>query len=139
MTASPKVPLDVRDVQLSFGGIRAIADLAFSVEPGEIFAVIGPNGAGKTSLFNVLTGVYRPQHGTARLNGIELIGKRPAEIRALGMARTFQNLGLFNGLSVLDNVLLGRHVRIAAECLPGCCGGAGRSPRSERPERIAGM
>jgi branched-chain amino acid transport system ATP-binding protein len=122
VTAPASVGLDVRDVELSFGGVRAISDLTFSVERGELFAVIGPNGAGKTSLFNVLTGVYRPQHGSARLNGTELIGKRPAAIRALGIARTFQNLGLFNGLSVLDNVLLGRHVRMRG----GVFAGAGR-------------
>jgi branched-chain amino acid transport system ATP-binding protein len=111
--------LEVRDVGLRFGGVQAIAALTFSVSPGELFAVIGPNGAGKTSLFNVLTGVYRPQSGSARLDGRELIGRPPAAIRRMGVARTFQNLGLFEGLSVLDNVLLGRHVRMRGGVVAG--------------------
>jgi branched-chain amino acid transport system ATP-binding protein len=101
--------LTVKDLTLRFGGVTALSDVTFAVEPGELFAVIGPNGAGKTSIFNCLNGVYRPQQGSIALEGVELIGKRPTEVAALGVARTFQNLGLFTNLPLLDNLLLGRH------------------------------
>jgi branched-chain amino acid transport system ATP-binding protein len=101
--------LSVSGATLEFGGVRALDDLDFEVESGELLAVIGPNGAGKTSLFNCLNGVYSPQHGSIRLQGIELIGKRPASIAGLGIARTFQNLALFTKLDVIDNLMLGRH------------------------------
>jgi branched-chain amino acid transport system ATP-binding protein len=83
--------------------------VSFTVSPAELFAVIGPNGAGKTSIFNCLNGVYRPQDGRIRFDGHDLIGLRPARIAALGVARTFQNLGLFVNLNVIDNLMLGRH------------------------------
>jgi len=103
-------PLLVVDgILLRFGGVTALAEVSFDVGPGELFAVIGPNGAGKTSIFNCLNGVYRPQRGSIRLDGTELIGKRPAVIARLGMGRTFQNLGLFVNLDVIDNLMLGRH------------------------------
>jgi branched-chain amino acid transport system ATP-binding protein len=101
--------LEVRDLTLRFGGVSALANVSFDVAPGELFAVIGPNGAGKTSIFNCLNGVYRPQEGSIRLDGTELVGRRATEIATLGVARTFQNLGLFTNLPLLDNLLLGRH------------------------------
>jgi branched-chain amino acid transport system ATP-binding protein len=101
--------LDVREVTLRFGGVTALSDVSFTVERAELFAIIGPNGAGKTSIFNCLNGVYRPQIGTIRLEGEELIGKRPSTIARLGIARTFQNIGLFTNLDVIDNLMLGRH------------------------------
>jgi branched-chain amino acid transport system ATP-binding protein len=101
--------LDVRDVTLRFGGVTALADVTFSVVPRELFAIIGPNGAGKTSIFNCLSGTYHPQEGTIRLESVGLVGKRPAAIAGLGVARTFQNIGLFTNLDVIDNLMLGRH------------------------------
>lgn len=101
--------LEVEDVRLSFSGVVAVDGVSFSVEEGELFAVIGPNGAGKTSIFNVLSGVYRPQQGTVRFRGQDLIGMRPHRIAAQGMARTFQNIELFSHLTVVDNLMLGRH------------------------------
>jgi branched-chain amino acid transport system ATP-binding protein len=101
--------LDVRDVTLRFGGVTALSDVSFTVERAELFAIIGPNGAGKTSIFNCLNGVYRPQIGSIRLEGQELIGMRPSTIAHLGVARTFQNIGLFTNLDVIDNLMLGRH------------------------------
>ena len=103
------VTLEVRDVHLRFGGVRALNGVSFEVHRGELFAVIGPNGAGKTSIFNCLNGVYRPQQGTITLDGEDLLTRGPAEIAQLGVARTFQNLGLFANLSVIDNLMLGRH------------------------------
>ncbi len=99
--------LALLSVSKTFGGLRAVADVSFSVEEGQIFGVIGPNGAGKTTVFNVVTGVYRPDPGgSVRLGGGELSGKRPAEIAAAGIARTFQNIRLFAKLTVLENVLV---------------------------------
>ncbi|MBB5078297.1 ABC transporter ATP-binding protein [Nonomuraea endophytica] len=101
--------LTVEDVGLSFAGVRAIDGVSFEVGPTELFAVIGPNGAGKTSIFNVLSGVYRPQRGKVVFLETELLGRRPDEIAAMGLARTFQNVELFHNLTVLDNLMLGRH------------------------------
>ena len=125
-TAAPGGParrddplLDVRDVTLSFGGVTALRSVSFTVEAGELFAVIGPNGAGKTSIFNCLNGVYRPGEGSIKFEGRELIGRRPPTIARLGIARTFQNLGLFVNLDVIDNLMLGRHVRMRSGFLAG--------------------
>jgi branched-chain amino acid transport system ATP-binding protein len=104
--------LHVSDVSLSFGGVSALRGVNFDVQEGELFAIIGPNGAGKTSIFNCLSGVYRPQQGTIRFEGEELVGRRPPAIAQMGMARTFQNLGLFVNLNVIDNLMLGRHIRM---------------------------
>ena len=105
--------LSVRDIELSFAGVKAIDGASFDIQAGELFAIIGPNGAGKTSIFNVLSGVYRPQAGTVTFLGEDLLGLPPHRIAALGMARTFQNIELFENLTVLDNLMLGRnhHVR----------------------------
>ncbi|HUP86193.1 MAG TPA: ABC transporter ATP-binding protein [Acidimicrobiales bacterium] len=101
--------LEVRDVSLRFRGVTALDAVSFDVLDGELFAVIGPNGAGKTSIFNCLNQVYRPQEGHIRLGGVDLVGKRPPETAALGVARTFQNVALFSNLDVVDNLMLGRH------------------------------
>jgi branched-chain amino acid transport system ATP-binding protein len=102
----------VRDVHLSFAGLKAVNGVSFEVLPGELFAIIGPNGAGKTSLFNILSGVYRPQQGSVELLGEDILGRRPYRIAAMGLARTFQNIALFEHLTVLDNLMLGRHQHI---------------------------
>ncbi len=108
-TPGEAVLLQVSDVTLRFGGVTALAGVSFDVRRGELFAVIGPNGAGKTSIFNCLNGVYRPQAGSITLEGEELTRRGPAEIAGLGIARTFQNLGLFENLTLVDNLMLGRH------------------------------
>jgi branched-chain amino acid transport system ATP-binding protein len=110
--AKPLVDVPVlvfEDVHLSFAGVKAIDGISFTVKPGELFAIIGPNGAGKTSIFNVLSGVYRPQSGLVRFTHVDLIGKRPHTIAKLGVSRTFQNIELFANLTVVDNLMLGRH------------------------------
>ncbi|MGK2930870.1 MAG: ABC transporter ATP-binding protein [Acidimicrobiales bacterium] len=104
--------LSVRGVTLLFGGVTALDDVDFDVVRGELFAIIGPNGAGKTSIFNCLNGVYRPQQGSIKLNGHELVGARPSTTARLGIGRTFQNLGLFANLDVVDNLMLGRHTKM---------------------------
>ncbi|HEY3097226.1 MAG TPA: ABC transporter ATP-binding protein [Acidimicrobiia bacterium] len=126
--------LDVRDVSLRFGGVTALHDVTFDVEHNELFAIIGPNGAGKTSIFNCLNGVYRPQEGTMLFEGEELIGKRPSVTAAMGIARTFQNLGLFVNLNVIDNLMLGRHHLMKTGFLAGAIW-LGRAKREEIENR----
>lgn len=101
--------LDMRDVSLSFGQVKAIDGVSFEVHPDELFAIIGPNGAGKTSIFNVISGVYRPQLGSVELDGASILGRPSADIAHRGVARTFQNIELFSNLTVIDNLMLGRH------------------------------
>ena len=101
--------LEVTDLGISFGGLRAVDELNMKIEKGALVGMIGPNGAGKTTVFNMLTGVYRPTDGGIRLNGENVVGKKPFEINKMGIARTFQNIRLFGKLSVLDNVKLGFH------------------------------
>ena len=101
--------LSTRDVSISFGGVRALRGVSMDIPAGSIVAVIGPNGAGKTTLFNCITGVYRADAGSVTFAGESLIGKKPHQVAALGLARTFQNIELFARMTVLDNVLLGRH------------------------------
>jgi branched-chain amino acid transport system ATP-binding protein len=102
--------LEVTDLSLSFGGITALQGVGLGVPVGETLAVIGPNGSGKTSLFNCITGIYRPTAGSITFQGESLLGRLPDEITARGIARTFQNLRLFHNMSVLDNLLVGRHL-----------------------------
>ncbi len=101
--------LEVTDLGISFGGLRAVDELNMKIEKGALVGMIGPNGAGKTTVFNMLTGVYRPTDGGIRLDGQNVVGKKPFEICKMGIARTFQNIRLFGKLSVLDNVKLGFH------------------------------
>ncbi|MGQ0639696.1 MAG: ABC transporter ATP-binding protein [Gemmatimonadaceae bacterium] len=128
--------LDVKGVTLRFGGVTALDDVGFDVRDGELFAIIGPNGAGKTSIFNCLNAVYRPERGSIRLAGTELVGLRPAAIAALGVARTFQNVGLFQHLTVLENLLLGRHCAMRTGFLSGALF-LGRAKREEIAHRRA--
>ncbi|NND04277.1 MAG: ABC transporter ATP-binding protein [Acidimicrobiia bacterium] len=111
--------LEFRDVSLSFKGVKALTDVGFHVNDGELFAVIGPNGAGKTSTFNCLNGVYKPQEGDILWKGQSIMGKRPDTIAGLGIARTFQNIELFAHMTVLENLLTGRHVRTDVGPLSG--------------------
>ena len=102
--------LEVRDLSLQFGGIRALQSVGVAIAEGETLAVIGPNGSGKTSLFNCVTGIYRPTSGAIRLRGESILGLSPDEVTRRGIARTFQNLRLFHNMTVLDNIMVGRHL-----------------------------
>ncbi len=104
--------LEVTKLGISFGGLRAVDELSMKIEKGGLVGLIGPNGAGKTTAFNMLTGVYRPTDGGIRLDGQNLVGKKPHEICKMGVARTFQNIRLFPGLTVLDNVKVGLHNQV---------------------------
>jgi len=115
--ASAGVILDVQHVSLSFGGVKALSDVSFDVREGEIRAIIGPNGAGKSSMLNCINGVYRPQQGTIRFRGCEFGHGATHEVARMGIARTFQNLALFKGMSVLDNVMTGRNLRTKSNLL----------------------
>lgn len=101
--------LDVKDLSISFGGLHAVDDFSISIEKGELYGLIGPNGAGKTTVFNLLTGVYKPNEGIIKLDGVDITGLKTIEINKAGIARTFQNIRLFKELSVLDNVKIGLH------------------------------
>ena len=104
------VQLSVAGVSKRFGGVTAVEDVSIDIPTGRIVSIIGPNGAGKTSLLNMISGFYKPDTGRISLEGRDITKKRPSEIAALGVARTFQNIALFGGLTVLDNLMLGRHV-----------------------------
>jgi branched-chain amino acid transport system ATP-binding protein len=101
--------LDIRDVSLRFGGVRALTNVSLSVKKGELFSIIGPNGAGKTSLLNCISGRYKPTEGAVFYKGANITRRRPADRAKLGIGRTFQNLALFQHMSVLDNIMVGRH------------------------------
>ena len=101
--------LEVKNLGISFGGLRAVDDLNLKIEKGQLYGLIGPNGAGKTTVFNMLTGVYKPTDGSIFLDGENITGKKSIEINKHGIARTFQNIRLFHQQSVLDNVKIGLH------------------------------
>ncbi|MCR5293914.1 MAG: ABC transporter ATP-binding protein [Lachnospiraceae bacterium] len=101
--------LEINNLSISFGGLRAVDEFNLSIEQGDLYGLIGPNGAGKTTVFNLLTGVYKPNEGIIRLDGRDITGKKPIEINKAGIARTFQNIRLFKQMSVLDNVKVGLH------------------------------
>ena len=101
--------LDVKNLGISFGGLRAVNDFDLKIQKEELYGLIGPNGAGKTTVFNLLTGVYKPDSGKVLLDGKDLTGKKNIEISKAGIARTFQNIRLFKELTVLDNVKVGLH------------------------------
>jgi branched-chain amino acid transport system ATP-binding protein len=115
--ARPEVQLAVSSVSKHFGGVRAVEGVGLSVRRGELISIIGPNGAGKTSFLNMISGFYRPDTGSILFEGRDITHERPAQIAAMGIARTFQNIALFSGMTVLDNIMLGRHVRMKAGVL----------------------
>ncbi len=104
--------VEVEDIHLSFAGVKAVDGVSFEVSNHELFAIIGPNGAGKTSIFNILSGVYKPQQGSVTFLGDKILGTKPWRIASMGMARTFQNIELFPNMTVLDNLMLGRHLSL---------------------------
>jgi branched-chain amino acid transport system ATP-binding protein len=115
--AASETQLAISDVSKHFGGVRAVESVTLSVARGGLVSIIGPNGAGKTSLLNMISGFYRPDAGSIVFEGLDIIGTRPSQIAVLGIARTFQNIALFSGMTVLDNIMLGRHVRMKAGVL----------------------
>jgi branched-chain amino acid transport system ATP-binding protein len=127
--------LEFDDVRLSFKGVKAIDGVSFHVEEGELFSIIGPNGAGKTSIFNCINQVYRPQEGDIRWKGESILGVKPNLIAELGIARTFQNIALFAHMTVLDNILSGRHIRMKHGWISGALW-VGRAKKEEIENRM---
>jgi branched-chain amino acid transport system ATP-binding protein len=117
MGAGDEIQLVVEGASKRFGGVRAVDNVSIAVSRGQIASIIGPNGAGKTSLLNMISGFYTPDSGSITFEGRDITHKRPAEIAALGIARTFQNIALFAGMTVLDNIMLGRHVHMRSGVL----------------------
>jgi len=127
ITAAPPTPgtgrrfgeviLDVRNISLAFGGVKALSDISFDVREHEVRAIIGPNGAGKSSMLNCINGVYQPQQGSITFRGKTFSHMRSRQVAEMGIARTFQNLALFKGMSVLDNIMTGRNLRIRSNIL----------------------
>ena len=133
----PGLGLDVEAVDLRFGGIHALRGVSFNAAPGQITAVIGPNGAGKTSVFNAISGFYRPAAGQIRLGSHDITGAPVHARAAMGLARTFQNIALFRGLSVLENIKLGGHHTMRAGLLSALCyGGRIRAEEMALREQI---
>ena len=124
--------LAVQDLALRFGGIEALGGVSLGVAEGEILAIIGPNGSGENSLFNCISGLYRPDRGAVRFRGEDLVGLRPDAIARRGIARTFQNLRLFHTMTVLDTLLLGRHARFRKRFVPALLGRRGEEVRHRR-------
>jgi len=104
--------LEVKDLSIHFGGVKAVQNVSFSIDTGIVYAVIGPNGAGKTTLFNLITGIYTPTTGTIVLDGESIAGKSPDELARRGVARTFQNLQICMNMSAIENVMVGAHLRL---------------------------
>ena len=111
--------LDVTNLSISFGGLRAVDDFNMTIEKGELYGLIGPNGAGKTTVFNLLTGVYKPNEGKIKLDGEDITRKNTIEINHAGIARTFQNIRLFKQMSVIDNVKVGLSEKFKYSTLEG--------------------
>src|SRR5262245_16157078 len=103
--------LEVKNCTKRFGGLVAVRNLNMTLEPGDLYGLIGPNGAGKTTIFNLMTGVYKPDEGSIALDGRTIHKEKPSAIAKLGMSRTFQNIRLFRSMTVLENVTLARHMR----------------------------
>src|SRR2546425_9960999 len=122
--------LKLNKVSKHFGGLAAVQELDLEVKPQEIISVIGPNGAGKTTVFNLITGIYRPSSGDIQLAGQSLSGLSPDRVLKRGIARTFQNIRLFNNMTVLENVLVGQHTQLKARIL----GSVFRPPRVVKEE-----
>src|SRR3989441_4845756 len=127
--------LALEGLHLNFGGVAALAGVSLEVATGDFFAIIGPNGAGKTSIFNCISGIYAPTRGRIRFDGQDITHLAPHQRARLGIARTFQNIALFKGMSVLDNVKIGRHIHLRSGRL--ACGlYYGRAAREERAHRV---
>lgn len=124
--------LEVKNLGISFGGLRAVDDFSVTIEKGQLYGLIGPNGAGKTTIFNLLTGVYKPSEGFVKLDGIDITGKSPIDINKAGIARTFQNIRLFKDLTVLDNVKVGLHNNYEYSTLAGIL----RLPKFRSTEKL---
>ncbi|MFD0824905.1 ABC transporter ATP-binding protein [Neobacillus sp. M.A.Huq-85] len=124
--------VSIENVTLQFGGLKAVDDVSFTIEKGKIIGLVGPNGAGKTSMFNIITGFYKPSKGNIIFDGNNIVRKKPSKITELGMARTFQNIRLFPSLTVLENVMSGMH----SKTRQGYLGAIFRTPAQRKEEEL---
>lgn len=131
MSDNSSVMLEVKNLSIQFGGLRAVDGLNMKIKKGQLYGLIGPNGAGKTTVFNMLTGVYKPTNGGIFLEGVNIAGRTPVEINRSGIARTFQNIRLFKNMSVLDNVKAGLHNQMEYTWIEGVL----RLPRYWKAEK----
>jgi branched-chain amino acid transport system ATP-binding protein len=129
--------LEIRGLGIDFGGLRAVGEVSFAARPGEIVSVIGPNGAGKTTLFNMISGLYLPARGRVALDGRDVTGLAPHRLAALGLSRTFQNLQIFQRMSVIDNAMAGRHLHERGPILADLLGLPGSRARSRATRAAA--
>jgi branched-chain amino acid transport system ATP-binding protein len=129
-----EVILEVKNISLAFGGVKALTDISFDVKEHEIRAIIGPNGAGKSSMLNCINGVYQPQEGSISFRGQTFKHMNPRQVAEMGLARTFQNLALFKGMSVLDNIMTGRNLKMKSNLFQQAIrwGAAGREEAAQR-------
>ena len=134
MAISGEVQLQVQDIHISFGGVKALRGVGLEIRRGEIFSLIGPNGAGKTVCLNCINGLYRPQEGKIFFEGQEITRLKPYQRAKLGIARSFQKIELFKGMTVLDNIRLGRHIHLKTNLLEGAIY-LGRTARQEIEHR----
>lgn len=125
-----KIIFALEDISISFGGLQAVADCSFEIRDGEIFSLIGPNGAGKTTIFNIINALYKPDSGRVLLEGEDIVSLKPHQIAKRGIARTFQNIELFGQMSVLENILVGRHLFFKSGVLTNSLA-IGKSKREE--------
>jgi branched-chain amino acid transport system ATP-binding protein len=128
--------LNVQHVTRQFGGVVAVSDVSFDIRPGQILSVIGPNGAGKTTMLNMISGFYHPNNGAILFEGMDITMWNPSRIASLGIARTFQNIALFSGMTVLENLMLGRHIHMKTGVLAAMLR-VGRARREEVAHRQA--
>ena len=129
--------LDIDGLGIDFGGLKAVDEVSFGVDPGEIVSVIGPNGAGKTTLFNMISGIYLPHRGKVRLEGEDVTGLRPHELAARGLSRTFQNLQIFQSMTVLENAMAGHHLHERGRVLSDLLGLPVSRRRTRKTEESA--
>jgi branched-chain amino acid transport system ATP-binding protein len=123
--------LEVKDLSIHFGGVKAVQNVSFTIDAGIVYAVIGPNGAGKTTLFNLITGIYTPTAGSIVLDGESIVGKSPDDLARRGVARTFQNLQICMNMSAVENVMVGAHLRLDRNLFKACL----RWPALKRRDR----
>ena len=129
--------ISFKDVSLSFGGVKALTNVSFDIKEGSLHAIIGPNGAGKTSIFNCISGIYKPTSGSVEYKGNNIEGMRPDEIANMGVARTFQNIELFENMTVLDNILIGAHRHIDYGAVSGIFFGSSVRKKELEARKIA--
>ena len=128
-------PFSVENLNISFGGVKAVNNVSFSVEANSIFSIIGPNGSGKTTIFNLISGIYKPDSGRVLLEGENMVGKTPDRIARKGIARTFQNIELFTNATVMDNLMLGRHIHMKTGVFTGALLWGRKAPAAREETR----